>query len=190
MPALSEGRRPAAPTPERPDRLTGLQERESFRARLSAETRHATADGRPLSLMIVGIDDFEALRRQAGSATADACAQIIVETMTRTVRRVGMFCARLECDQFGIILPATDTEAVWALGRNVVHAVRQLGLRHPLGGPRLIAVSAGVATNHGRFDLDGQALWVVTDQALNHAFAAGGDRVSDSGAQAGTPQAQ
>lgn len=162
------------------DRITGLQERSAFERCLREETQRAAACGQPLSLMIICIDDFADLASRFGTDTADTCAQIIVETVTRTVQRVGMFSARLAGGEFGLILPATDAQSVALLANNIVHAVREVGLRHPLRRERLISVSAGVATSDGHFDLDGQALWVVADQAAHRAQARGGDRFATS----------
>ena len=79
-----------------------------------------------------------------------------------------------------LLLPATDAEAVWRMATNVVHAVRQLGLQHPIDSNRLMSLSAGVATSDGHFDLDGKALWVVADQAYQHARTGRGDSVATS----------
>lgn len=168
------------PTRRRVDRTTGLPEREAFEARLEEATREAARTTRPLSLIIAGIDDFARISERLGPAVSGACVQIVVENITRTIQRIGMFMARLEQSEFGIILPATDEEAVWRMANNVVHAVRQLGLQHPIDAPRLLSLSAGIATSPGHFDLDGQALWVVADQAFRRASAGRGDSVATS----------
>lgn len=181
MPLRSTQQQPRQ-RPDRPvlDRITGLHERSAFERCLREETQRAAARGQPLSLMIICIDDFDSLVTRFGPDTADACAQIIVETITRTVPRVGMFSARLARGEFGLILPATDAQSVALLANNIVHAVREVGLRHPARAEGLVSVSAGVATSDGHFDLDGQALWVVADQAAHRAQARGGDRFATS----------
>ncbi len=162
------------------DRTTGLPQRQAFQARLQESTREAAQTGRPLSLIVAGIDDFDRVSARLGPAVSGACVQIVVENVTRTIQRIGMYMARLDRGEFGIILPATDAEAVWRMATNIVYAVRQLGLQHPIDAPRLLSLSAGVATSDGHFDLDGQALWVVADQALQRAKADRGDRVATS----------
>jgi len=162
------------------DRATGLFDREAFGARLQEATREAAENGRPLSLIISGIDDFERVGARLGPAVSSTCVQIVVENMTRTIQRIGMFTARLDWNEFGMILPATDAEEVWRMANNIVHSVRQLGLQHPIDAPRLLSLSAGVATSTGHFDMDGQALWVVADQAYQRARSNQGDRVATS----------
>jgi len=162
------------------DKATGLYDREAFQVRLQETTREAADNGRSLSLIIFGIDDFERVGERLGPAVSSTCVQIVVETITRTVQRVGMFTARLDWNEFGLILPATDADEVWRMGTNIVHSVRQLGLQHPIDAPRLLSLSAGVATNSGHFDMDGQALWVVADQAFHRAKSNRGDRVATS----------
>lgn len=162
------------------DRATGLYDREAFQNRLQQATREAAENGRPLSLIISGIDDFERVGTRLGPAVSSTCVQIVVENMTRTIQRVGMFTARLDRNEFGMILPATDAEEVWRMANNIVHSVRQLGLQHPIDAPRLLSLSAGVATSDGHFDMDGQALWVVADQAYHRATSERGDRVATS----------
>jgi len=167
--------------PQHVDRTTGLYDRSAFLDRLQEATGEAGRNGRPLSLIISGIDDFERVGARLGPAVSSTCVQIVVENMTRTVQRIGMFTARLDWNEFGMILPATDSDEVWRMANNMVHAVRQLGLQHPVDAPRLLSLSAGVATSNGHFDMDGQALWVVADQAYHHARAGQGDRVNTSG---------
>jgi len=166
--------------PQHVDRATGLYDRPAFHARLQEATGEASQNGRPLSLIISGIDDFERVGARLGPAVSSTCVQIVVENMTRTIQRIGMFAARLDWNEFGMILPATDAGAVWRMANNMVHTVRQLGLRHPVDTPRLLSLSAGVATSHGHFDMDGQALWVVADQAYHRAKTDHGDRVATS----------
>lgn len=166
--------------PQHVDRTTGLYDRQAFDTRLQEATLHASQNGRPLSLIISGIDDFERVGARLGPAVSSTCVQIVVENMTRTIQRVGMFTARLDWNEFGMILPATDAQEVWRMANNIVHSVRQLGLQHPVDAPRLLSISAGVATNCGHFDMDGQALWVVADQAYHRARSDLGDRVATS----------
>ncbi len=178
---VAETHAPAERAPRRRvDRTTGLPEREAFETRLQEATREAAQSTRPLSLIIAGIDDFERVSERLGPAVSGACVQIVVENITRTIQRIGMFMARLEQSEFGIILPATDEEAVWRMAHNIVHSVRQLGLQHPIDTPRLLSLSAGIATSSGHFDLDGHALWVVADQALQRARSGRGDSVATS----------
>lgn len=164
----------------RQDSATGLYDREAFQNRLQQATREAADSARPLSLIISGIDDFERIGARLGPAVSSTCVQIVVENMTRTIQRVGMFTARLDWNEFGMILPATDPGEVWRMANSMVYAVRQLGLQHPVEAPRLLSISAGVATSDGHFDMDGQALWVVADQAYHRARAGHGDRVATS----------
>ena len=160
------------------DSLTGLHDWRAFESRLRDATAEAARGGRPLSLIIIGIDDFTNLQRRLGTSTTNACVQIVVETMTRAVQRVGMFMARLAHGQFGMILPCTDEQSVQLLAGHLVHCVRSLGLRHPSRPDSLVTVSAGIATSNGHWDIDGQALWVIADQALHHAAQSGGDRTA------------
>jgi len=162
------------------DRTTGLYDRQAFDTRLQESTREAAQNGRPLSLIITGIDDFERVGARLGPAVSSTCVQIVVENITRTIQRIGMFTARLGWNEFGMILPATDSGEVWRMANNIVHSVRQLGLQHPIDAPRLLSISVGVATNSGHFDMDGQALWVVADQAYQRARFDHGDRVATS----------
>jgi diguanylate cyclase (GGDEF)-like protein len=157
-----------------------LYDRQAFDARLQQATLQTAQNGRPLSLIISGIDDFERVGARLGPAVSSTCVQIVVENMTRTIQRVGMFTARLDWNEFGMVLPATDAAEVWRMANNIVHSVRQLGLQHPIDAPRLLSVSVGIATNSGHFDMDGQALWVVADQAYHRARSDHGDRVATS----------
>lgn len=178
---LAEQHKPTRQDVERRlDQATGLYDRAAFENRLREATREAAGNGRALSLIISGIDDFDRISERLGPAVSNTCVQIVVETMTRTIQRVGMFSARLDWNEFGMILPATGADEVWRMANNIVLSVRQLGFRHPIDGARMLSLSAGVATSDGHFDIDGQALWVVADQAFHRARGELGDRVATS----------
>ena len=111
-----------------------------------------------MSLIIAAIDDFERISERLGPGMSATCVQVVVETITRAVQRVGMFTARIDWNEFGMILPATDETSAKLLANTAVLAVRQLGLSHPVETGRPVTLSAGVATSDGHFDMDGSAV--------------------------------
>jgi diguanylate cyclase (GGDEF)-like protein len=164
--ALVRERRTASTDP-----LTGLSNRRGFGDLLEQELEAASAERRPLSLLVLDCDDFKAVNDRGGHERGD---RVLAEigALIRARLGDGVAAARLGGDEFAVMLPDTDAGAAHvqadelrvALSRGLAEAGTTLHL------------SIGVAT----YPFDGPAgthLLRAADQALYVAKASGKDLV-------------
>ena len=163
------------------DELTSLPNRREFTHALDLETRRAARSNQPMSLVILALDHFCAYNNIHGDTDGDACLQMVAETASRICKRASDFIARLDADQFGLILPAMDEAAAVIVAEKLVKTVAAMGIPNTAYAARdrgILTISAGVATNKSHWDLDGSALWVVADQAMLRAKHSGRNQVA------------
>ncbi|MBG6059684.1 diguanylate cyclase (GGDEF)-like protein [Cryobacterium sp. MP_M5] len=132
------------------DSLTGLDNRASFTAKLSASlTRHALLDG--VHVMFLDLDDFKDVNDVLGHRAGDA-ALIEVAARLRACTRPDDICARLGGDEFAVVLHgATDLVA-----RDVAQRmVNSLTSPIVIGGRiARVGASVGIATATSEIDID------------------------------------
>ena len=153
------------------DGLTELYNHRYFQDRLYAETERARRYERPLSLIILDLDDFKAFNDRYGHQEGDLLLAWFGQVCVKEMREIDV-CARYGGEEFAIILPETTlTEAVAAAER-IIELVRA-GSKTAF--PSGVTVSAGVATfpEHGQTR---HALILSADVALYYAKHSGKDR--------------
>jgi diguanylate cyclase (GGDEF)-like protein/PAS domain S-box-containing protein len=161
----------------RTDELTQLANRRSFDEALQREWRRANRSGRPLSLLIIDLDNFKALNDAAGHQAGDAMLRAVAATVQSWARRAGEVAARYGGDELAVILPGTDESAAWTLAERLRTAVEEIGAMPTAGGSSVTA-TVGVATARPRGDAEPESLLEAADQALYRAKAAGRNRVA------------
>jgi diguanylate cyclase (GGDEF)-like protein len=149
------------------DDLTGLPNRRQFKADLQRNLEMARRIGRPVSCIIVDIDDFRAVNERHGQPAGDAVIRQFGESLDRG-RRAYDAMARLGGDEFAWILVDADREgALHAATR----AHRELAGREfggEAGGGTVVQLTAtfGVASVDPGADLTADALVGNADRAL------------------------
>lgn len=78
----------------------------TFYRRLNYEIRRARRYKRPLSLILVAVDQYEALSLKVGPAAKDAAVQAAAKLLLSSIRDVDI-AGRCREDTFGVILPET-----------------------------------------------------------------------------------
>jgi diguanylate cyclase (GGDEF)-like protein len=154
------------------DPLTGILNRRGFEERLDRELAVAQDRRRPLSLLVIDLDDFKEINDRAGHEFGDTLLQEVADVLSRSIPD-GAEAARLGGDEFVVMLPGAGSDSAEALGVQVRTRLAE-GLTEA-GFP--LRISAGVST----YPYDGAtptALLRAGDQALYAAKAAGKDRVA------------
>jgi two-component system, cell cycle response regulator len=157
------------------DGLTGLYNRWFVEEMLRLETARARRTGERLGLMVVDVDHFKSVNDAYGHQAGDDVLQAVAERLVSAVRRPDVV-GRYGGEEFVVILPGADPEALLELAERCRRAVAG----HPFpvrGGPPLpITVSLGVAgvPEHA---VTAQELVRTADRALYLAKAAGRNRV-------------
>jgi diguanylate cyclase (GGDEF)-like protein len=126
--------------------------------------------GRPLSLVLLDIDDFKAVNDRWGHVAGDNTLRELAACVRTAVRKEELF-ARYGGEEFAVVLPETTCEAAAAFAERAraevaAHEFRCDGDRYPL------TISLGVAGTLGEPQTS-QELIRRADQALYQAKSAG-----------------
>lgn len=157
------------------DPLMGLYNRRHFFALAQHEFEQTRRYNRPLSIIMLDIDNFKRINDTYGHLVGDQVLQALARQCRATVRSVDVI-GRYGGEEIVVLLPETDQEGA----RQIAERLRsQLALMPiPVNGESLhITVSLGVAAavDIGSIDLD--RLIDYADQSLYVAKHAGKNRV-------------
>jgi diguanylate cyclase (GGDEF)-like protein len=88
----------------RTDSLTGVLNRRGFEERLDAELRESARGDRPLTLMLLDLDDFKGVNDSLGHAAGDELLRWVAQTVMSALRQYDSV-GRLGGDEFAVLLP-------------------------------------------------------------------------------------
>jgi diguanylate cyclase (GGDEF)-like protein len=160
------------------DGLTGLYNHRVFNAMLADEIVRAQRFKRPVSLLMLDIDQFKRVNDSHGHPVGDAILKGLSEQLGRQVRATDRVC-RYGGEAFTVILPETDLEAAAQVAERLRAAVEAQPFDVNTGASMRITVSIGVAA----FPKDGVSapeLLASADQLLFVAKRAGCNRACTS----------
>ena len=154
------------------DTLTGLFNRGAFEKKITEEFERAKRYRRPLSIIIIDIDDFKKINDSYGHH----CGDEVLKTMAKNLgykRRQSDLCARYGGDEFVLVLPETRLE-------NALQAIDRIckGVKDSTFGPVRLTVSIGVASTSAKEYSDWRDMLVEADEALYDAKSRGKGRAS------------
>ncbi|QRG06507.1 GGDEF domain-containing protein [Xanthobacter dioxanivorans] len=132
----------------------------------------AKTTGRPVSLLLIDVDDFKDVNDQHGHPTGDEVLRILAETLTDGLRQ-GDYVVRYGGDEFAVFAPGVSHANALQVATMLSQRIKDAAL--PAGVPQQ-TLSIGVATS----PRDGESLTELLDAAdkrLYVAKAAGRDRV-------------
>lgn len=122
------------------DGLTGLKNHRAFQERLAESFVQSRRDHRPLSLLLVDVDNFKRFNDTYGHPAGDEVLKRVASTL-QSAARASDFVARYGGEEFVLLLPETDgDEAV-----QVAERVRQM-VQHQQWEQQEITVSIGAAS--------------------------------------------
>ncbi|OFZ67196.1 MAG: hypothetical protein A2V79_01180 [Betaproteobacteria bacterium RBG_16_56_24] len=156
------------------DKLTGLRNRRLFDERLAEEILRAARYAKPLSLLMLDIDDFKRINDTHGHPAGDKVLQSLGQLLRGQLRQMD-FAARYGGEEFTIILPETDFVGAKLVAERIRRAVAKLPIKLPDGREIDLTVSVGVAC----FPVCGdkaESLVEHADQALYTAKQEGKNR--------------
>ena len=125
------------------DPLTGIFNRRLLEARLREEGRRAARHHRPLSLLMIDVDDFKHYNDTHGHAKGDELLKALVDTMTTAMRTTDVL-ARYGGEEFVVLLPETDLPEAIRAGERICEAVRER-FAVDKRGASAVTVSVGAA---------------------------------------------
>lgn len=160
----------------RVDALTGLDARRVGLALLEHASRHAFADGRSLSLLLLDVDHFKTVNDTHGHPVGDVVLAEIGRRIRASLER-GERAFRYGGEEIGIVLEGAKSEDAVRVAERVRSAIALVPIEVG-GGPSLtVTCSLGVATTPP-WPADAGQLLRAADDALLLAKRSGRDRVA------------
>jgi diguanylate cyclase (GGDEF)-like protein len=127
----------------RRDPLTGLGNHRAFQEELARQVAEVNREARPLSLVIIDIDDLKRLNDSEGHAAGDQLLAS-VGRLIRANNRASDRSFRIGGDEFALLLPDTGTETTFGVVRRLLASATG---GHPvLRGMQRFSFSAGIST--------------------------------------------
>ena len=152
------------------DPLTGLVDVRAFRDRVAEEVGRSRRYKRPLSLVLVDLDEFRSLQAQHGFRAGDEVLVSVGRMVTETLRAQDVVC-RTSADEFALLLPETVAESARiAVGRLLVELETLVA-----GEVRGLSASAGIASFGPQ--TTGESLLADAGRALDLARGDGGGKM-------------
>jgi diguanylate cyclase (GGDEF)-like protein len=100
------------------DGLTGLYNHRYFYERLEEEVDHARAQGRPVSLMMIDIDNFKKYNDLLGHMRGDIVLREAAQLLRERIRSGDIAC-RYGGDELAVICPGADKNAAREVGESL-----------------------------------------------------------------------
>ncbi len=156
----------------RTDPLTLLGNRRLFDDRFPIEFSEALQEKRPISLLMLDIDNFKAYNDRHGHALGDEAIKIVGAALRRYSRKPALAC-RYGGDEFCMILPGTDSEAAATLAERL-----RANVESALSNGTRMTISVGHATLLADEFPTHDRLFDAADAALYSAKEAGRNCIS------------
>ena len=152
------------------DSLTGLLNRRYLDERLNEEVSRSLRDGRPMSFLMVDIDNFKSYNDRFGHRAGDEVLIITAHALKSVLRNADV-AARFGGDEFCLLLPNTSLEEAKQIGERIREQVEDTTYPH-----RDLTVSIGVSANFP-LNISPQEIIEFADKALYQAKRTGKNNV-------------
>jgi diguanylate cyclase (GGDEF)-like protein len=164
------------------DGLTGLANRRTFDKWFDTEWLRASREGKPLSLLLIDVDQFKAYNDIYGHQAGDECLKELAKALSTAARGPNSLVARYGGEELTVLLPDTDDAGAVAIAEEIRAQVESLALRHDANIPsNILTISIGSATytpTLQRPRIGKKDLITLADSALYRAKQEGRNRVS------------
>lgn len=150
------------------DPLTGLYNRHKLNETLGAEVERGHRYGRPLSVIMIDLDDLKGINDRFGHPKGDEVLVEVARGIKQQIRRVDI-ATRYGGDEFLVLLPEADKDEAHQVADRISEAIESIGSE----GDRSVSASIGIAQLQ-QDTKSPQGFLHTVDQALYEAKHAGG----------------
>jgi diguanylate cyclase (GGDEF)-like protein len=127
------------------DDLTSLYNSRYLSQVLRRETKRATRNGRPLSLLFIDLDGFKSVNDRFGHLCGSKALVEAAAVIRNSARETDMI-ARYGGDEFALLLPDTGSDGAFAVGERIRDRVAAHRFLESEGLTVRLTASVGVAT--------------------------------------------
>lgn len=152
------------------DSLTGLLNRRYLEERLTEEIKRSNRLEKPMSFMMIDVDEFKSYNDNFGHTEGDKALQIVGICLKETLRGADV-AARYGGEEFSILLPQTTSEEAATIGERIRERVEKT--RFP---NRQVTISIGIASCSLSLN-SAKDLISAADKALYRAKGSGKNNV-------------
>ena len=158
--------------------VTGLANRRHFDDNLNSEWRRAMREEEPVSILIIGIDEYEAYIDYGGTQAAETLLKRVGQTLKGFGRRAGDMAGRYADHTLALLLPGCDSRNAQRMAEAVRKRVESSKIAHPGASSRShLTAHVAVATTVPGRGLPVNELLQRAETALYEAQFQGGNKV-------------
>lgn len=161
------------------DGLTGIANRRMFDELAYREWRRCERLKKPISLIMVDVDNFKLFNDKYGHQAGDECLKVVANRVAKVAQRATDLAARYGGEEFVLVLGETDAKGANWVANRLRQQVAELNIPHYATASRHVTVSCGVASVTPQFGLTLDTLLKSADHAMYQAKSAGRDQVKD-----------
>jgi len=161
------------------DDLTQLYNSRYLSQVLRRETKRASRNGRPLSLLFIDLDGFKTVNDSHGHLFGSRALVEAAAVIKASARETDVV-ARFGGDEFSLVLPDTGSDGALAVGERIRERIAEHEFLHAEGFDMKLTVSVGVATlpdvamtAESLIQAADQAMYYVKDRGKNGIHVAG-----------------
>ncbi len=161
------------------DGLTGIYNRRRLDEYLKIMWDYALRESRPISLILLDIDNFKAYNDHYGHTYGDESLKKVAVTLAASVKRSIDLVARYGGEEFACVLPATDKQGGMNVAETMMQNIESLAIPHifnPPGG--ILTLSIGVASLLPSRDMSPDYIVKCADEALYHSKERGKNKIT------------
>lgn len=149
-----------------------------FREQIDTEILRAQRYGRPLSLLLVDLDNFKQLNDTHGHLEGDRALALVASVVRQGCREVDT-AYRYGGEEFVVLLPETEITVAAQVAERLRHNIAQAPLC--TGGGVVVHLSASFGLAAYRPGDSAESLFARADQGVYAAKRAGKNRVARGG---------